>query len=103
MTAWRTSARTLWLSIEASASRLILSTSLRWRANLSSWYSGFRLALLRPEFFSSLCSQETCCVFLLPLSRDENIESVHTSSSLGKRGPQFARACPVLLGAQAQH
>ena len=36
ITAWRTSARTRWLSMVASASRLILSTSLRCRVNFSS-------------------------------------------------------------------
>src|SRR5580700_7264172 len=57
----------------ASASRLILSTSLRWSVNFSSWYSGLRVPFGLPAFFISLCSQETCCVFLLPLSSDENI------------------------------
>src|ERR1700675_477238 len=74
----------------ASASRLILSTSLRWSVNFSSWYSGFRLPLGRPVFFSSLCSQESCWVFLLLFSRVENIISHSSSRRVG--GSQF-RGC----------
>src|SRR5438067_1483028 len=41
----------------ASASRLILSSSLRCRVNLSSWYSGLSAAFCRPEFRSRRWSQ----------------------------------------------
>ncbi len=55
--ACRTSLRMRWLSMEASASRLIRSSSLRCRVNFSSWHSGFRLARLRPAFCRILWSQ----------------------------------------------
>src|SRR5579864_118854 len=44
----------------ASASRLILSTSLRWSVNFNSWYSGFNSAFERPEFLRSRCSHVIC-------------------------------------------
>ena len=55
--AWRTSPRTRWLSMVASASRLILSSSLRCSVNFSSWYSGLSARLRAAEFRSSRCSQ----------------------------------------------
>src|SRR6202451_4177357 len=91
ITAWRTSARTLWLSMVARASRLILSTSLRCRVNFSSWYSGFKLAFWRVEFFSSLCSQETCWLVLLLFSRDENIRAQIPASGRGFESAAFKR------------
>ena len=53
-TAWRTSARTCCASIVASASRLILSTSLRCRANFSSWYPGLPLAPAAASVFPGM-------------------------------------------------
>src|SRR5262245_3296989 len=103
MTAWRTSLRTRWLSIVASASRLILSTSLRWSVNFNSWYSGFRLFFWRPAFLSSLCSHETCWVFFVPFSIVGNINPFKRPypiwpfgsgpfSRMRQRGPHFAHA-----------
>src|SRR5579884_136143 len=65
ISAERTSLRSLRLSMDASASRLILSNSLRCSVNLSSWYSGLRAALVLPALRRRRWSQLSSALGLL--------------------------------------
>jgi hypothetical protein len=97
ITAWRTSAAHPLVVDGGQRFQVDLVHQLAVQGELQFLILGLQGGLLAPEFFSSLCSQETCWVFLLPLSSVENIRIRQTLSCRESAGLISRAGCADFL------